>query len=78
MVPHKKYTSAECQTQKHVDENILGYNQDIVFERKILFYKDWYKSSIIYLNDIFKNSTFVLVNELFIRLNLKLEEVNNF
>ena len=66
-----KYTSAECQTQKHVDENILWYNQDIVFEKKMLFYEDWYKSGIIYLNDIFKNGTFVSVNELFIRLKTR-------
>ena len=66
-----KYTSAECPTQKHVDENILWYNQDIVFEKKMLFYEDWYKSGIIYLNDIFKDGTFVSVNELFIRLNTR-------
>ena len=66
-----KYTSSECQTQKHIDENILWYNQDIVFEKKMLFYEDWYKSGIIYLKDIFKNGTFVSVNELFIRLKTR-------
>lgn len=39
--------------------------------------EDWYKSSIIYLKDIFKNRSFVSIKMCYISV-LKLDEVNNF
>ena len=47
-----------------VEKNILWYNQNIVFNKNPLFYKEWFQSGIIRLEDIMINGRFKTVEEI--------------
>ena len=43
---------------KHCNQ-VLWFNKEIVYNRKSLFLKHWYKGGIMYLEDVYQNNSFI-------------------
>ena len=46
------------------DKQILWYNKHVVFEKKPLFFKNWFSSQIIYLKNVCSDNTFITTSTL--------------
>ena len=42
----------------NTSSEILWFNQNIIFEKKLIFFKNWFQSGTVYIKDIFLNGTF--------------------
>ena len=42
----------------NTSSEILWFNQNIMFEKKLIFFKNWFQSGTVYIKDIFRNGTF--------------------
>ena len=48
----------------NTSSEILWFNQNIIFAKKLIFFKNWFQSGTAYIKDIFRMALLEIVNKL--------------
>ena len=55
----------------YISDQVIWHNENIVLNKKTLYYAEWFRCGIIYLHDLFENGNFLSVHRILSRLETR-------